>query len=173
MGDSKMIYKIKEPLNKSWASSRGTEAAKYEAQNAGNIGNISKFCNDVVGRLSGSNADHGLNQRFLKHSISLLLVLVCGCTSTTVINTNPNGAQLYLDGMLVGKTPYVHSDSKIVGSTTALKFKMEGYEELNIVMTKSEKANVGAIIAGVFVLVPFLWTMEYYPEHTYELIKVK
>ena len=53
-----MIYKIKELLNKSWASSRGTEAAKYEAQNAGNIGNISKFCNDVVGCLSGSNADH-------------------------------------------------------------------------------------------------------------------
>jgi hypothetical protein len=57
---------LKEPLNKSWSSRQVPETVKYEAQNAGNIGNISMFCNEVVGCLRGLNADHGLIQRFLK-----------------------------------------------------------------------------------------------------------
>lgn len=61
--------KFKEPLINSWSSSRGSEAVKYEAQNAGNIGNISKFCNEVVDRLRGPNTDHGINQRFLKYRL--------------------------------------------------------------------------------------------------------
>ena len=60
----------KEPLNKSWSSRQVPETVKYEAQNAGNIGNISKFCNEVVGCLRELNADHGLIQRFLKYSES-------------------------------------------------------------------------------------------------------
>jgi hypothetical protein len=49
---------IKEPLNKSWSSRQVPESVKYETQNAGNIGNISKFFSDVVGRLRELNADH-------------------------------------------------------------------------------------------------------------------
>jgi len=60
---------------------RATSGTVAEAQNAGNIGNISKFCalkiadrqfeevplgcNEVVYRLRELNADHGLIQRFL------------------------------------------------------------------------------------------------------------
>ncbi|MFA6137138.1 MAG: PEGA domain-containing protein [Sulfurimonas sp.] len=106
-----------------------------------------------------------------RFSIILLTILASGCSSTTVISSDPNGAQLYVDGMKKGKTPYAYTDSKIIGSTTILKLKKEGYEDLNVVMSKSEQANVGAIIGGVFVLVPFLWTMDYNPERTYELQK--
>jgi AraC-like DNA-binding protein len=76
---------FKEPLNKSWSSRQAPETVKYEAQNAGNIRNISKFCalkiaqlqseevplgcNEVVGCLRGLNADHGLVQRFPKYYI--------------------------------------------------------------------------------------------------------
>ncbi len=101
--------------------------------------------------------------------ILLLSFLVGGCSSTTVISSEPNGATLYIDGMKVGKTPYTYTDSKIVGSSTPLKFKKEGYKDLQVILSKNEKANVGAIIGGVFVLVPFLWTMEYNPMHNYEL----
>ena len=97
-------------------------------------------------------------------------ILLTSCSSTTMINSSPNGAKVYLNGELVGTTPYQYSDTKIVGATTAVKLEKEGFESFNTTFSRSEKADVGAIIAGCFVLVPFLWTMKYKPERTYELI---
>jgi hypothetical protein len=49
---------------------------------------------------------------------------------------------------------------------------MEGYETFNTELRRDERANAGAIVGGCFVLIPFLWTMDYDPTHTYEL-KIK
>lgn len=94
------------------------------------------------------------------------------CSSTTVISTEPSGARLYINGMKAGETPYTYTDTKIIGSATNLIFKKEGYEDKEVVMRRNEEVSVGAIIGGIFVLVPFLWAMEYIPDHNYELEKV-
>jgi hypothetical protein len=96
-------------------------------------------------------------------------VLLTSCASTTMIQSNPSGAKVYLNGEPVGTTPYTHRDTKIVGSTTTVKLEKEGYAPLNTSFSRDEEVDVGAIIGGVFVLVPFLWTMKYKPTHTYEL----
>jgi hypothetical protein len=96
-------------------------------------------------------------------------VLFTGCASTTVIQSNPAGAKLYLNGEPVGATPYTHRDTKIVGTATHVRLEKEGYQTLNTSFSRNEEADVGAIIAGVFLLFPFLWTMKYKPEHNYEL----
>lgn len=101
--------------------------------------------------------------------LCIVSVLFTSCSSTTVINSIPPGAKVYLNGMPVGKTPYNHTDTKIVGSTTSLKLELEGYETLNTSFSRDETADVGAIIGGLFFLVPFLWTMKYNPVHMYEL----
>ena len=106
-------------------------------------------------------------------TISLMLsgsILLTSCASTTMIQSNPSGAKVYLNGEPVGSTPYTHRDMKIVGSTTTVKLEKDGYEPLNSSFSKDEEADIGAIIGGCFVLVPFLWTMKYKPTHTYELI---
>lgn len=106
-------------------------------------------------------------------SISLLLaisILLASCSSTTMISSNPPGAKLYLDGELVGETPYRHTDSKIVGTTTAIKIEKEGYKPLIADMTRNEEADIGAIIGGLLIWVPFLWTLKYKPTHKYELM---
>ncbi len=72
---------------------------------------------------------------------------------------------------MVGTTPYPHTDTKIVGSTTMLRLEKEGYETLNTSFSRDESADVGAIIGGFLILVPFLWTMKYNPVHSYELIE--
>jgi hypothetical protein len=46
---------------------------------------------------------------------------------------------------------------------------MPGFDVLNTSFSREEEADVGAIIGGIFVLVPFLWTMKYSPTHMYEL----
>lgn len=95
------------------------------------------------------------------------------CASTTVINSNPQGAKLYMNQSFVGTTPYTHTDTKIVGSTTAIKLTMEGYEDFNTVLSRNEQVDVGAVVGGIFTWIPFLWVMGYDPMHTYELTPVK
>ncbi len=97
------------------------------------------------------------------------LVLTVGCTSTTIIRSEPSGANVYIDGSKMGKTPYTYSDTKIVGSTTHLKLKLEGYEEFDTIFRRDEEFQVGPCIGGAFLLVPWLWIMGYRPEHAYEL----
>ncbi len=111
-------------------------------------------------------------QSMTTKTISLLLVgaiLLTSCASTTMIQSTPSGAKIYLDGQPVGSTPYRHSDTKIVGSTTTVKLVKEGYEPLNTSFSRDEQVDVGAIIGGLFVWIPFLWVMKYNPIHTYEL----
>ena len=97
------------------------------------------------------------------------IMFFASCTSTTLIQSTPSGAKVYLNEEYAGVTPYSHSDTKIVGSTTYVRLEKEGYETLNTSITKNEDADVGAIIGGFFLLVPFLWTMKYKPFHNYEL----
>lgn len=87
-----------------------------------------------------------------------------------MIQSKPSGAKLYLNGEYVGETPYSHRDTKIVGSTTTVQLKKEGYETFNGSFSRNEEADIGAIIGGVFLLFPFFWTMKYKPTHTYELL---
>ena len=101
--------------------------------------------------------------------MSSALLFQMSCASTTVINSSPSGAKLYIDGSLVGKTPYTYSDTKIVGSTTMIKLKKDGCQTFNGTMARSEKFEVGPCIGGVLVLVPFLWVMGYNPSRTFEL----
>lgn len=96
-------------------------------------------------------------------------ILLASCSSSTMIQSTPSGAKVYIDGQPVGNTPYSYSDTKVVGSGTTVRLEKEGYETLNTGFSRSEQADVGAIIGGLFFLVPFLWTMKYNPTHTYEL----
>lgn len=105
-------------------------------------------------------------------TIALLLavsIFFTSCSSTTMIISDPSGAKLYLNGESVGTTPYSHRDTKIVGSETTVKLELDGYEPLNTSFARNEEADVGAIIGGLFFLIPFLWTMKYKPLHTFEL----
>lgn len=111
--------------------------------------------------------------KLLSKAISLVLagaILFASCSSTTLIQSSPSGAKVYLNGEYAGVTPYTHTDTKIVGSSTQVRLEKEGYETLNTAFSRNEDADVGAIIGGIFFLFPFLWTMKYKPVRTYELV---
>jgi len=112
------------------------------------------------------------NTRIFLKAVSLLLsglVLFTSCASTTLIESTPDGAKVYINQEYVGKTPYTYKDSKAAGSRTPLELKKEGYKNLQTTLRRNEQADVGAIIAGIFFLIPFVWTMKYKPTHHYEL----
>lgn len=98
-----------------------------------------------------------------------ITVLFASCSSATLIQSNPSGAKVYMDGQYMGTTPYSYSDTKIIGSITEVRLEKEGYETFHTFLSRNERADVGAIIGGFLCVVPFLWTMGYNPVHTYEL----
>jgi len=100
-------------------------------------------------------------------------ILFSGCVSSTLIQSSPPGAKVYIDGEPMGVTPYWHADSKITGSITNVDLVKEGYEPLYSSFIKAEQVNVGAVIGGLIVWPFFLWMMDYNPEHNYELIPLK
>lgn len=108
------------------------------------------------------------NTKFISFSLAVI-IFFASCSSSTMIVSNPPKAKLYVDGEMVGETPYRHSDTKIVGSTTDIRMEKEGYKPLITDITKNEEADIGAIIGGLFVWVPFLWTLKYKSSHTFNL----
>jgi PEGA domain len=100
---------------------------------------------------------------------AVTLCSLASCASTTLIQSQPPGARLYLNGEVVGATPYALTDTKIVGSTTTVRLELPGFETTNGAITRNEEFDVGACVGGVFLLVPFLWIMGYKPTHTFEM----
>jgi hypothetical protein len=111
----------------------------------------------------------GLSARFTATLLASSIFL-SSCASTTVIQSSPPHTKLYLNGEPVGVTPYTHTDTRIVGSTTVVRLEKEGYQTLHTSFARDEEADVGAIIGGIFFLVPFLWIMKYKPHRYFELI---
>lgn len=109
-----------------------------------------------------------LELRLISLSLSGV-ILFTSCSSTTMINSNPTNAKLYINEEFVGETPYKYRDSKIVGSTNTVKLEKEGFNTLNTSFSKDEELDVGALIGGIFFLVPFLWVMKYKPNRTFDL----
>lgn len=97
-----------------------------------------------------------------------LLVFIVSCSSSTLVSSTDRDAKIFIDGEYRGTGSVQHEDKKIVGSTTYVTLKKEGCRPQEFRFSRSEEFAVGPCIGGVFVLVPFLWVMEYKPNHTYE-----
>jgi hypothetical protein len=74
-----------------------------------------------------------------------------------------------MNGEFMGNTPYNYRDTKIVGSSAIVKLEKEGYNPLHTSFSRDEELDVGALIGGIFLFVPFLWIMKYKSFRTFEL----
>ena len=101
--------------------------------------------------------------------VFLLLIILIGCSSTVRIYSIPDGADAYVDGQYLGKTPVLYSDSAIVGTSHAVEIKMEGYETSTGHFSRTSGFNMAACIGGGLVWIPFSWMMNYPPMLKYKL----
>lgn len=81
------------------------------------------------------------------------ILLFASCASSTIIDSSPSNAAIYVNGEKVGNTPYKHKDTKIVGSTNQVRLEKEGYKTYNTTFSKNEEIAVGPLIGGLFVIV--------------------
>ena len=112
--------------------------------------------------------------KILKTLGSLVLALnFVACSSTTMVRSTDPEAKIYIDGELRGRGTVVHTDTKIVGSSTTVRLEKDGCEPLNLSFARNEEFDAGACAGGVFFLFPFLWIQKYRPERTYEYQCIK
>jgi len=99
-----------------------------------------------------------------------VMVILASCVSMTLINSDPEGAKVYVNNMPVGETPYTYSDTKMLYSSTPIRLELEGYKPFNTVLIRNEEIDAGPVIGGFFFAWPlWLWAMKYQPVHLYEL----
>src|SRR6185312_2699008 len=97
--------------------------------------------------------------------VSLLtLSAVAGCASSTVLQTQPPGGRVSINGVPMGTTPYTLIDANIVTTTTQLRFEYPGYQPLDTMISRDEELDVLPLL-GFFLVVPLLWVMKYHPSH--------
>jgi len=109
----------------------------------------------------------------MKKIFALLVafIFLAGCTSTTWIKSNPPGAKIEVSGKPLGETPYFYTDMAVAGTTRIVTLKKEGYKDYNGYI-KREKFSVPILIAGIFLIVPFVWILEYPPQYNFEMEKL-
>ncbi len=107
-------------------------------------------------------------------TIAFLITALVSCASTTTIRAVDQSGdvdknvKIYVDGSYRGNGEVSYSDSKIVGSMTHVRLKKRGCRSKTRNLNRSGRLHVGALIGGIFFLVPFLWIMGYNPMHSYE-----
>jgi hypothetical protein len=110
----------------------------------------------------------------MKKELVVLVTAICflvGCSSSTMIKSIPPGAKLYLDGQHKCETPCTQSDTAASGASKTVLLKKEGYKDFTGTIRK-EEAKAGPIIAGCFLLFPFIWMLGYPSEYTFEMEKL-
>jgi len=105
-------------------------------------------------------------------ALAIAFFFLFGCASSTLIKSNPPGAKLYLNGQDLGETPYTYSDRAAAGTMRTVTLKKEGYKDFNGTI-KREQLSVGALIGGIFLLIPFIWILEYPPQYNFEMEKIQ
>jgi len=109
----------------------------------------------------------------MKKLIALVMVFffLFGCTSTTLLKSNPPGAKLQVGGQVVGETPRFYTDKAVAGTVKTVTLKKEGYKDLDGYI-KRNKFSVPMLIGGIFLIVPFIWILEYPSQYYFEMEKL-
>jgi len=107
--------------------------------------------------------------RFFPIVCLITVAAFAGCASSTVLQSQPPGARVFLNGVPVGTTPYTMTDTNMSGTATQVRFEYPGFEPFNAMIVRSEELDPLALIGGIFLLVPFLWILGYQPTHFFTM----
>jgi len=104
----------------------------------------------------------------MKHLLILGSMLVTACSSSTVIRSSDPESRIYVNGEYMGTGHAVYTDQKVAFSKNDVEIRKDGCAAENYSFRRSEEADVGAIVGGLLLTVPFLWVTEYKPHHGYD-----
>ncbi len=104
-------------------------------------------------------------------ALGMVFFFLFACANTTLLKSNPPGAKLQVQGQALGETPRFYTDKAVAGTVKTVTLKKEGYKDLNGYI-KRNKFSVPMLIGGIFLIVPFVWILEYPTEYYFEMEKL-
>lgn len=104
---------------------------------------------------------------------SLLLIVVAfaaGCASTTVINTQPPGAMVIMDGATWGQTPYAFTETVSVFTKHVVTLHRDGFQDLTAVIA-ADQWQTGKVVLSILCFWPGLFfSTEYAPAYNFTMM---
>ncbi len=89
------------------------------------------------------------------------LALLGGCASTILLESEPPGARVVVDGAYLGRTPVRYTDTAPVGTVHRVDLYLQGYDDLHGSFARNGPINPGAVCGGLVCLVPLAWVQDY------------
>tara|TARA_B110000046_G_scaffold64643_1_gene72093 strand:- start:1778 stop:3031 length:1254 start_codon:yes stop_codon:yes gene_type:complete len=99
----------------------------------------------------------------------ILLFFLSSCKSTTLITSNPPGADLYISDTYKGTTPYKYSDRQPTGSPVRIELRKDGFETLNERFNRNQRLDWGVFCFGGPLLIPYFWLFRYDKTNNFNL----
>lgn len=108
----------------------------------------------------------------MKTAINILLIFsILSCSSTTIIQSSDKSAQISVNGRLLGEGSVIHSDRKVAFfGKNRVKISKAGCSDQDHIFKRNEQLDVGALVFGLFLIVPLAWLMQYRAVHNYEFV---
>lgn len=90
----------------------------------------------------------------MKHLLLAIIILATGCRTTAIINSNPQGANLFIGGQYRGKTPLEVElkDGLESAAGTSARLELEGHRTQNTILSK--EWSVGYILLDALLCLP-------------------
>ena len=104
----------------------------------------------------------------MKKLLFLLVLVTSACSSTTMIHTSDPDARIYVNGEYIGRGHAEYSDHKVAFSKNDVEIRKEGCQTDSYSFRRNEEADIGAIIGGIFLTIPYLWVTEYKSQRGYD-----
>ena len=102
-------------------------------------------------------------------ALALLVSFVIGCSHTTRITTEPEGARVYVNGVSPGQAPTMYQSRSGIPATYHVKITMPGYENIETMISSSYRADLSLLllIPGI---VPYFFSARLEDSYTFPLV---
>lgn len=100
--------------------------------------------------------------------LTLVLALLAGCSSSTVIRSSDPDARIFVNGEYIGTGVATYTDRKVAFSRNDVVIRKEGCVPAAHHFRRNEEPQGGAIVGAILVTIPVLWVTGYKGERSYE-----
>lgn len=101
--------------------------------------------------------------------LALWLALMPACTHLTNINTEPEGAEVFINGVFVGTTPVTYRSRSGLPDTAILRIEKDGYEPIkSATIDKVYRADISLLLL-LAAIVPYFFSARFEDDYVFKL----
>jgi hypothetical protein len=92
-----------------------------------------------------------------------------GCVQNTIFNTDPDGAEMWINGQYMGTTPVSFRSRSGLPDSFTLKISKDGYETIQAMPVDKVLRADATLLLLVLAIVPYFFTARLEDQYTFKL----